>query len=197
MNIDKDLFRIETNHVVPAQGNVLISEPFLCDQFFGRSVILVVEHSVGSGTMGLMLNKPMPLFLSDILSGFDANGDIPVYRGGPLSMDRLFYLHTLAHVQGALNIVDDLFLNGDFDAIRDYIVQGNPVKGKLRFFLGYSGWGEGQLREEVLDNTWMVGHGGCACVMDDNVPRLWENELSKLGDKYRLWSHFPQIPTFN
>lgn len=197
MNINKDLFRIETNHVVPVQGCVLISEPFLRDQYFGRSVILVVEHSSENGTMGLVLNKPMPLLLSDILSGFETNEDIPIYRGGPLSMDRLFYLHTLAHVRGALNIADDLFLNGDFEVIRDYILQGNPTKGKLRFFLGYSGWEEGQLREEVQDNTWMVGHGGCACAMDNDVPRLWENELSKLGYKYRLWSHFPQIPTLN
>lgn len=196
MSIDKDLFRIETNHVVPEQGNVLISEPFLCDQYFGRSVVLLVEHSSG-GTMGLVLNKPMPLYLNDILTGFEACGNIPIYRGGPLSMDTLFYLHTLTDVQGALTIGQDLFLNGDFDVIRNYIVQGNPVKGKLRFFLGYSGWDEGQLRHEVQEDTWMVGHGGTASVMDDDVPRLWENELSRLGYKYHLWSQFPQVPTLN
>lgn len=196
MNSDNDMFRIETNHIVPEQGNVLISEPFLRDRYFERSVILLVEHSA-EGSMGLVLNKPLPIYLGDILSGLEGCGDIPVFRGGPLSTDTLFYLHTLAYVQGSLTVGQDLFMNGDFDVIRDYIVQGNPVKGKMRFFLGYSGWEEGQLRDEVKDDTWMVGHGGYACVMDDNIASLWENELSKLGNKYRLWSHFPLIPSLN
>lgn len=65
-----DLFKIETNHVVPARGKVLISEPFLCDHMFGRSVILLVDHT-HDGTMGLVLNKPLPLFLNDVLKDFD------------------------------------------------------------------------------------------------------------------------------
>lgn len=196
MNIDTNLFRIETNHVIPQQGNVLIAEPFLCNRFFGRSVVLLVDRS-DRGAMGLVLNKPLPITLSDIVEGFGACGKIPVFRGGPLSMDTLFYLHTLTGVQGAFAVGDDLYLNGDFEHIRDYIVHGNPVKGKLRFFLGYSGWEETQLREEVYDDTWMVGNGGMDCAMDDNVFGLWESELNKLGYKYSLWTRFPQVPALN
>ena len=196
MNINQDLFRIETNHRMPEQGDVLISEPFLQDHFFGRSVVLLVEYS-GSGAMGLVLNKSLPLCLNEILTGFEDCCRIPVCRGGPLSMDTLFYLHTLKGVQGALAIGKNLFLNGDFDTIRDYIMQGNPIKGKLRFFLGYSGWNERQLCDEVKDNTWMVGYGGATTVMNDDVTGFWENELSKFGYKYLLWSRFPQIPILN
>lgn len=74
-----NLFKIETNHVVPAQGKVLISEPFLCDHMFGRSVILLVDHT-HDGTMGLVLNKPLPLFLNDVLKDFDCPESIPIYK---------------------------------------------------------------------------------------------------------------------
>lgn len=74
-----NLFKIETNHVVPARGKVLISEPFLCDHMFGRSVILLVDHT-HDGTMGLVLNKPLPLFLNDVLKDFDCPESIPIYK---------------------------------------------------------------------------------------------------------------------
>lgn len=128
-----DLFKIETNHVVPARGKVLISEPFLCDHMFGRSVILLVDHT-HDGTMGLVLNKPLPLFLNDVLKDFDCPENIPIYKGGPLSTDTLFYLHTLKGITRALPIGKGFYLNGDFEAIKDYIMQGNPVKGRIRFF---------------------------------------------------------------
>ena len=65
MYINTDIFKIETNHIVPARGKVLISEPFLCDHMFGRSVILLVDHTQ-DGTMGLVMNKPLPLFFLSI-----------------------------------------------------------------------------------------------------------------------------------
>ena len=139
-----NLFKIETNHVVPARGKVLISEPFLCDHMFGRSVILLVDHT-HDGTMGLVLNKPLPLFLNDVLKDFDCPESIPIYKGGPLSTDTLFYLHTLEGITGALSIGKGFYLNGDFEAIKNYIMQGNPVQGRIRFFLGYSGWEHEQL----------------------------------------------------
>ena len=78
--MDTDIYRIEYNHVEPCRGCVLIAEPFLRDQFFGRSVIFVVEHSVESGTMGLVLNKPLPVMLADIMCDCQSTEDIPVYR---------------------------------------------------------------------------------------------------------------------
>lgn len=194
--MNTDIYRIEYNHVEPCRGCVLIAEPFLRDQFFGRSVIFVVEHSVESGTMGLVLNKPLPVMLADIMCDCQSTEDIPVYRGGPLAMDTLFYLHTLADVQDSLPVTDGIYLNGDFEAIRRYILQGNPVRGHLRFFLGYAGWEDGQLHEECEADTWMVNRDGRPCLRDD-TDQQWENALSSLGDKYRIWAGFPQIPELN
>lgn len=129
MYSNTDIFKIETNHIVPAQGKILISEPFLCDHIFGRSVILLVDHTK-EGTMGLVLNKPLPLFLNDILQDFNYQENIPIYKGGPLSTDTLFYLHTLEGITDSLPISNGLYLNGDFNAIKEYILQGNPIKVK-------------------------------------------------------------------
>lgn len=197
MYSDMDIFKIETNHVVPARGKVLISEPFLCDQMFGRSVILLVDHTK-EGTMGLVLNKALPLFLNDVLKDFDYPQDIPIYKGGPISTDTLFYLHTLDNVAGSLAIGKGMYLNGDFEAIKAYLMQGNPVQGKIRFFLGYSGWEYEQLCQEIEENTWLVGKEENDSLLDvKSSTGLWKNALGKLGSKYEMWSRFPQIPTLN
>ena len=66
MNIDSDIFKIQSNNVLPSRGKILISEPFLRDATFGRSVILLVDHT-DEGSMGLVINKQLPLFLNDII----------------------------------------------------------------------------------------------------------------------------------
>lgn len=197
MYINTDIFKIETNHVVPAQGKVLISEPFLCDHMFGRSVILLVDHTQ-NGTMGLVMNKPLPLFLNDLLNEIDCRENIPIYKGGPISTDTLFYVHTLENIADSLPITDGIYLNGDFSAIKQFMVEGNSIKGKIRFFLGYSGWEPGQLNQEITENTWLVDNADIPSLMDEKASRnLWKNTLGKLGGKYEIWSHFPQVPTLN
>lgn len=197
MYTNTDIFKIETNNIVPARGKVLISEPFLCDYIFGRSVILLVDHTK-DGTMGMILNKPLPLFLNDVLKDFNCPEDIPIYKGGPISTDTLFYLHTLEGISDALPISKGFYLNGNFNAIKQYILQGNPIKGRIRFFLGYSGWEYKQLCQEIKDNTWLVGKEDITSLMDeDATKKLWKNALGKLGSKYEMWSRFPQIPTLN
>ena len=197
MDTNADIFKIETNHVVPSRGKVLISEPFLYDEMFGRSVILLVDHST-DGTMGLVLNKPLPLSLNDVLKEFKDISNIPIYKGGPLSTDTLFYLHTLKDVEDSLQIGKGVYLNGDFDAIRRYILQGNDIDGKIRFFLGYSGWEHDQLCQEIEENTWLIGSTSIASLMNEKgSAELWKNVLGQLGGKYEIWSRFPQIRTLN
>lgn len=197
MNINTNIFKIETNHVLPSRGKLLISEPFLYDEMFGRSVVLLVDHTK-DGSMGLVLNKPLQLRLNDILKEFEYVDDIPIYKGGPLSTDTLFYLHTLKDISDSLHIGKGFYLNGDFDAIRRYILQGNDITGKIRFFLGYSGWEYTQLCQEIEDNTWLVGTADLTFLMNEKESaELWKNVLKQLGGKYEIWSRFPQIPTLN
>lgn len=196
MNIDFDIFKIQSNNMLPSRGKILISEPFLCDATFGRSVVLLVDHTT-EGSMGLIVNKPLPLILNDVIKEFKYLEDIPLYKGGPLNTDTLFYLHTLPHISGALPVSNELYLNGDFDAIKKYILQGNATNGKIRFFLGYSGWDCEQLHAEIKENTWIISKEETINLLNEKVRDMWKKALGKLGGKYETWSRFPQIPSLN
>ena len=196
MNIDSDIFKIQSNNVLPSRGKILISEPFLRDATLGRSVVLLIDHTE-EGSMGLIINKQLPIFVNDIIKEFKYIENIPLYKGGPIATDTLFYLHTLADIPGAIPISKGLYLNGDFDEIKKYILQGNQVDRYIRFFLGYSGWESEQLSTELKENTWLVSKEENAYLMNGDTKDMWKQALEKLGSKYETWSRFPQVPTFN
>ena len=176
MNIDSDIFKIQSNNVLPSRGRILISEPFLRDATFGRSVILLVDHT-DEGSMGLVINKQLPLFLNDIIMEFKYLDEIPLYKGGPIATDTLFYLHTLSDIPDSISISKGLYL--------------------IRFFLGYSGWDSEQLNNEIRENTWLVSEEEKSYLMKNNIKDMWRTALEKLGSKYETWSRFPQVPTLN
>lgn len=196
MDIDSDIFKIQSNNVLPSRGKILISEPFLRDATFGRSVILLIDHT-DEGTMGLIINKPLPIFVNDIIKEFKYIDDIPLYKGGPVATDTLFYLHTLANISGAIPVSKGLYLNGDFDEIKKYILQGNKVDQHIRFFLGYCGWEGEQLNDELKENIWLVSKEDKDYLMNSDTKDMWKEALEKLGSKYEAWSRFPRVPTFN
>ena len=196
MNIDSDIFKIQSNNVLPSRGKILISEPFLCDATFGRSVILLVDHT-DEGSMGLVINKQLPLFLNEIIMEFKYLDEIPLYKGGPIATDTLFYLHTLSDIPGSISISKGLYLNGDFDEIKKYILQGNKINECIRFFLGYSGWDSEQLNNEIRENTWLVSEEEKSYLMKNNIKDMWLTALEKLGSKYETWSLFTQVPPLN
>lgn len=132
MNINTDIFKIQSNNVMPSRGKILISEPFLHDVTFGRSVVLLVDHTE-EGSMGLIINKPLPLMLNDIIKEFKYIEDIPLHKGGPIGTDTLFYLHTLHEIPGTLPINNGLYLNGDFDAKKIHFTR-KPYKRKDTLF---------------------------------------------------------------
>ena len=196
MNIDSDIFKIQSNNVLPSRGKILISEPFLRDATFGRSVVLKIAHTE-EGSMGLIINKQLPIFVNDIIKEFKYIENIPLYKGGPNATDTLFYLHSLADIPGAIPISKGLYLNGDFDEIKKYILQGNKVDRYISFLLGYSGWESEQLSNEHKENTRLDSKEENTYLMNRDTKDMWKQALEKLGSKYETWSRFPQVPTFN
>ncbi|MCD7972307.1 MAG: YqgE/AlgH family protein [Candidatus Azobacteroides sp.] len=153
-NAGNDRFKILHNGVASKKGCTLISEPFLSEVCFQRSVIMLTSHNEEEGSMGFILNKPTGIFLSSFFPGIKTGKEIPVFLGGPVGSDKLFFLHTLGDIlPDSLHIYKEIYMNGNFDTICDYINNENPVEGKIKFFLGYSGWTSGQLEEEIKENT--------------------------------------------
>ena len=90
----------------PIQGSLLVSEPFLLDSYFKRAVVLLSEHDE-KGTLGFILNKPTDVKLNDAVDDFP-DFDVPLYFGGPVETDTLFYIHTIGPMlEGAKEIVPE------------------------------------------------------------------------------------------
>jgi len=156
-----------------------------------------VEHN-DTGTMGFVINKPMKETINDFFPELKLNETIPVFRGGPVSANKLFYIHTLGDlIPRSYPINDELFFDGDFSAIKKYLKEGNDVNEQIKFFLGYSGWDEKQLGNEIFNHSWLVGKLANAKIMKSEGESCWKKSLQDLGDKYKAWANFPKRPFFN
>ncbi len=198
MAMYKNLFKITHNDVLPIQGRILISEPFLQDAYFQRSVILLVEHSKEE-TFGFVLNKKTDLIVNSFFPELKDFPEIPIYIGGPVESNRLFFLHTLGDliIPNAIRINKHLFFDGDFEILKEYITKGHSIEGKVKFFLGYSGWGKGQLNNEITQNSWVVSDDMQLDILQEEGEDCWKRALQSLGSKYETWTKYPKNPFLN
>ena len=195
---DKDVFRIRHNSIRPGKGRILISEPFLQGVFFQRSVILLVEHNK-NGSMGFVLNKRTNLIVNTFFPEMKFYPDIPIYLGGPVHANHLFFIHALGNeiIPDGIKVIDNLYFDGNFEALKRYIMQGGAVEGKVKFFLGYSGWSENQLTDEIISDSWLVGHSSIQHIMQPEVDSLWDTAVDSLGNPYKTWKNYPLNPDLN
>ena len=196
--MDMTIFQVESNKVLPRQGGLLIAAPFLRDYRFARSVVLMIDHNE-EGSMGLVLNKSFSnlMTLNEIVPALASLPPIPLYKGGPVGRDTLFYLHTLSYLKDALPIGNGLYVNGDFDQMQQYILSGAPTQGVVRFFMGYAGWQKGQLKQEIEANTWIVNNDSEVDLLNMYLRDLWKESLCDMGGKYAIWSRYPKYPIMN
>lgn len=194
----KNIFKITHNDLLPTQGSILISEPFLQDAYFQRSVVLLVEHT-DQGSMGFVLNKRTDLVVNTFFKEFEDYAKIPIFLGGPVSSNRLFFIHTLGDIiiPGALKINDSLYFDGDFNALKRYIQNGHSIEGKVKFLLGCSGWTEGQLGHEIQRNSWAVSHVTPQDVLSADGETYWKDSVELLGNDYKTWTKYPKDPYLN
>ena len=196
--MDMTLFQVESNKEFPRQGSLLIAAPFLRDYQFSRTVILMVEHNE-EGSMGIILNKNFNnlMTLNEVVPELASLPPIPLYKGGPVGRDTLFYLHTLSYLKDALPLGNGLYLNGDFNQMQQYILSGAPTQGVARFFMGYAGWQKGQLKQEMMQNTWIVNNESQVDLLNMYLRDLWQEALCDMGGKYMIWSRYPKYPFMN
>lgn len=196
--MDMSIFQIESNKATPRQGSLLVSAPFLKDYHFARSVVLVVEHN-DEGSMGIVINKNFSnlMTLNELVPELASIPPIPLYKGGPVGRDTLFYLHTFSYLKDALPLGNGLYVNGDFEQMKRYILAGGETQGMVRFFMGYAGWQRGQLTQEIEANTWMVSNDSQVDLLNMYLRDLWKESLCDMGGKYAVWSRYPKYPIMN
>lgn len=178
-------------------GNLLISQPFLQDENFTRSVVILCDIQP-EGIVGFTLNKRSILKLQELIEGLDFL-DIEVFVGGPVEQNSLHYIYFAeSPVVGSISIGKNLWWGGDFDILLKQIRLGNLQLNKVRFFLGYSGWSPDQLEEECNENAWII----CKEPIDQEyfdylTDELWRNLLFKMGGEFKVLANYPIDPRLN
>lgn len=193
------LFNINLSTETPESGSLLVAEPFLREDCFNHAVILLVDHAEGYSSMGLTLNKTTRYKLGEVIEGINDNVTVPIFSGGPVGDDRMFYLHTLgALFSNSIEVSPGLYIGGDYDQVVEYVNAGYPTDGLLRFYVGYSGWEPGQLNEEIEKNVWAVTQPGEARqLLTDDEDRFWHRTVRAMGHRYRGWQFHPMNPSAN
>lgn len=182
------------NH--PSPGMLLIAEPFLKDPNFSRSVVLVCEHRK-EGSFGFVLTNPFRHTLEDLVPELEGM-DHPVYEGGPVQRDTLHFIHQYPnYIPGSFELKDGIFWGGDFELAVRLLKEKKIDPRKIRFFIGYSGWTEGQLEEELKDKSWLVSPASRRLVFMDDKSETWRNSLREMGGEYEILVNFPLDPTMN
>jgi len=175
-------------------GTIILSEPFMLDPSFSRSSCLIINHEKHEGTFGLILNKTIDSKLSKLIK--EINKDWKVYYGGPVDPEYLFYVHRNSKIKDSIKIKDNLYWNGDFEEIKEKINNGEIQENEIKFFLGYSGWDGGQLRREIIENSWIISNNKDKYIFD-NPNVIWKNILKEMGGIYKKFANFPIDPNLN
>ncbi len=192
MKID---FSPNTN-VEPKKGQVLLSEPFLNDPYFKRTVILLCEHN-NEGSFGFVLNNFIEVELDQIIEDMPKfDGKISI--GGPVRNSNLYYIHTLGEeIEESVEILPGVFMGGDFEKLRKLLYAGKIAPEQVRFFVGYSGWSPDQLQSEIKSQSWFVTDIDKDLVMDTDVEDLWRHIMKKFGRKGEVIANMPEDPSLN
>lgn len=182
----------------PESGKILISEPFLGDPNFTRTVVLLTEHNE-EGTIGFVLNQSLDLTLKEVFDNPEIPS-IPVFKGGPVELNTLHFVHQLGDkIRYSKEIKKGFYWGGSFDDASEILKKNPELKNQFKFFLGYSGWSPGQLEEELEREAWVVSSIGSKEILsstpDDQY--IWKKAMDRLGGEYRALSNSPLDPQWN
>lgn len=167
------------------------------DPNFTRSVVLLTEHGE-NGTLGFVINHPSLLMVDDLIAMM-GGVNFPVYLGGPVAMDTIHFIHRCPHkINDGEEIAKGIYWGGNFETLKALVGKGEISRDEVKFFVGYSGWGEEQLQEELEGNTWIVSDQyDSDIVFSGDTEAIWKEVIINLGPKYAHISKFPQNPNLN
>lgn len=182
--------------IEPASGILLIAEPFLKDPNFLRTVVLLCEHKE-EGSFGFVLNRQFKNTLDELIPELEGH-KLPVFYGGPVQDDSLHFIHQYPDlIPGGQEIINGIFWGGDFDAVIDLIKADSIDMNKVRFYIGYSGWGEGQLNTEMEEKTWLTVAANRSLVFHQQHTEIWKEALRKMGGEFEMMVNYPIDPQLN
>ncbi len=188
-------------------GTLLLAKPFLGDDNFERSVVLLCRHTPAEGAFGLVLTQATDLVLADALDlpeALDAPDALSasvrallLRAGGPVGPDTLHVVHQLAELPGAAPLGQGAYWGGDFDLLLTGLLSGAVGPDTVRLFVGYAGWAPGQLEEEIERGSWIRQPASAGKVFTLEPEALWRAVLREKGGRYRALANYPLDPRLN
>ena len=182
--------------IEPGPGILLIADPFLKDPNFLRTVVFLCDHKE-EGSFGFVLNRKYDNTLDELLPDIEGL-KLPVFYGGPVQVDSIHFLHQYPEqIPGGVEVMKGVYWGGDFEKAVEFIKSGTMNANKIRFFIGYSGWSDGQLLDEIKEKTWLTVKATRKLVFHNQYTQIWKDSLKQLGGDYEMMIHFPIDPQLN
>lgn len=137
------------------QGTILSSTSSMDDPNFDSSVIFIAEHNE-QGALGFAINKVFGRALNDLVE-FSSSPAFPLHEGGPVDQEHLYFIHRRSElISGGTNVIDDIYLGGDFQKAIQQINNKNLNSRDIKIFIGYCGWDKDELEAEIAEGSWEV-----------------------------------------
>ncbi len=181
------------------KGNFLIAKPVLPDPNLSRTVILLCNHD-DMGSFGLVINRPALVNSKEVfkemgMSGFPSG---KIYVGGPVSPSQVFYLCRSEEPLPELEpICDGVYMGMSSELLDNLMTRFKDPEKNIRFYLGYSGWGAGQLADEMTRLSWLTSQASSKFVFQENEDGIWANVVHSLGKDYEYLIQAPVNPQWN
>lgn len=178
-------------------GKLLLAEPFMVDPNFRRSVVLVCEHQSDEGTVGFILNKQLNVKVNDLVADMPPI-ESPVFFGGPVATDSIHFIHNVGELlDESVEVIRGVHWGGDFEKLKFLIQSKLILSHNIRFFVGYSGWSAGQLKEELEYKSWVVTDMHANYLFKSKPGMLWKQAMHNIGSTYSVIAQMPDQYCFN
>ena len=155
----------------------------------------MTEHN-DAGSLGFVLNKPLNEPISKYIE--EIKVDFPVYEGGPVEKNNMYYLHSRPDIiNESVHIHNNIYWSGDYQNVKEMVNSGVISENEIRFYLGYSGWSPNQLEKEIKSKSWIVSKDPELNYFKNWSTDLWKKQLKKLGGENLIWINSPLNPNLN
>jgi putative transcriptional regulator len=181
------------------KGYFLIANPVLPDANFSRTVVLLCNHD-DQGSFGLVINRSAPIDSKEVFAemGMSEFSSGKIYLGGPVSPSQVFYLcHSEESLPELESICDGVYLGMSWELLDNLMTRVKNPEKNIRFYLGYSGWGVGQLAGEMTRLSWLTSAACGEFVFQENEDGIWKNVVLSLGKDYEYLVQAPVNPQWN
>jgi putative transcriptional regulator len=174
-------------------GSLLVAHPNMLDPNFRRSVLFISEHDPSEGALGVIINRPLDRQVADLVTDTPPAGlaEVPVFLGGPVGKNQLMFA-AFEWKKG-----DGVKLSHNVALEQPSAAAGKKNLVTICAFVGYAGWGAGQLESEVKQKAWLLQKANPSVLKLDRLPNLWFDIMRSLGPWYKMLAAAPDDPSLN